>query len=366
MMPRITMSVWRLIAGVAVGLFCWVAPASAILIESNDAKNTQVGGFLIRDDGANLTIRIRTPDGREQDVTYALDKIKILHRLDVKRLEALSRDNPKGYRDYAAELAQQKKDPEARDTAIRLFLIAAKLAPEKFGSSSLLSMSELASTPTEAHKYRALAFVLDPKAGPELLKAEAVKPPPLDRNQLRALDDFTKALQHYRAGRLKLATDTVRKDGVDKIFGLAPTKLDQKTFLQWCTDANCENCRADGTVVCPNCKGNRIVVGMFGQRERCSTCNGNGRLICPDCGGTHVRDPLPEQSVRGALRLELWAMEQQGLGGDPGRKEATEPKGWSTVLQSRRLSPVLPLSLDTITDFDPRKCRYRNGKWVDE
>jgi hypothetical protein len=59
-------------------------------------------------------------------------------------------------------------------------------------------------------------------------------------------------------------------------------------------------------------------------------------------------------------------MEQQGLGGDVARKEATEPKGWSTVLQSRRLGPILPLSLDTVTDFDPRKCRYRNGKWVEE
>jgi hypothetical protein len=354
------------VAGLAIGLFCWVAPARAILIEINDARNTQVGGFLIRDDGTNLTIRIRTPDGREQDVTYALDKIKILHRLDSKRLEALSRDNPKAYRDYAAELALQKKDPEARDTAIRLHLIAAKLAPEKFGLSSLLSMSELATTSSEARKYRALAFVLDPKAGAELVKPEVEKPKPLDKTQLRALDDFTKALQHYRAGRIKPAMDAARKDGVDKIFTLAPTKLDQKSFLQWCNDANCESCRADGTVACANCKGNGTVLNMFGQVERCPTCSGKRRLICPDCGGTHVRDPLPDQTVRVALRSELWAMEQQGLGGDVARKEATEAKGWSTLLQSRRLGPVLPLSLDTVTDFDPRKCRYRNGKWVED
>jgi hypothetical protein len=359
------MSVTRIVLGLAVGLFCAISPASAILIETNDSKGAvQVGGFLKKDDGTNLTITIRTPDGREQDVTYPLDKIKIIHRLDVKRLEALFKDDPKGYRDYAEELAKQKKDPEARDTAIRLFLIAAKLAPDTFGSSSLLSMSELASTPFEARKYRALAYMLDPKTGPELLNAEVVKPAPLDMTQMRALDDFTKALQHYRAGRIKQAIDTAKKEGVDKIFPLAPTKIDQKTFLQWCTDANCETCR-DGTVVCPTCKGVGLVLNMFRQ-ERCPTCMGKKRVYCPDCGGTHVRDPLPDQTVRAALRSELWAMDQQGLGGDAGRKEATEPKGWSTVLQSGRLKPVLRLSLDTVTDFDLRKCRYRNGKWVED
>jgi len=45
-----------------------------------------------------------------------------------------------------------------------------------------------------------------------------VKPAPLDNTQLRALDDFTKALQHYRAGRIKLAMDTARKDGVEKVM----------------------------------------------------------------------------------------------------------------------------------------------------
>ncbi len=359
------MSVWRFLLGLAAGLFWATSPASAILIDTNDGKNTQVAGFLIRDDGANLTIRIRTLDGREQDVTYPHDKIKILHRLDVKRLEGLFKDDPKGYRDYAEELTRQKKDPEARDTAMRLYLIAAKLAPDKFGSSSLLGMSELASTPAEARKYKALAFVLDPKPGGELLNAEVVKPAPLDNIQLRALNDFTRALQHYRAGRIKLAVDAAKKDGVDKIFTLAPTKMDQKSFLQWCAEANCETCRADGTVVCATCKGTGLVLNMFRQ-ERCPTCTGKKRMFCPDCGGTHVRDPLPDQSMRVVLRSELWAMDQQGLGGDAGGKEATEPKGWSTVLQSGRLKPVLRLSLDTVSDFDPRKCRYRNGKWVEE
>jgi hypothetical protein len=229
----------------------------------------------------------------------------------------------------------------------------------------LLAISELASNPLEARKFKALAYLLDPKAGPELLKVEEVKAAPLDMNQLRALEEFTRALQHYRAGRIKQAVETAKKDGVDKIFSLAPTKLDQKTFLQLCTDANCETCAANGTVVCATCKGTGVVVNMF-QNVLCPTCKGKKRTLCPDCGGTHVRDPLPDQGVRIVLRSELWAMDVQGLGGDVGKKEAAEPKGWSTVLQSGRLKPVVSLSLDTITDIDPRKCRYRGGKWVEE
>src|SRR2546429_7590137 len=109
MRPGWTMSKWQYALGLAVGLFCTASPAPAILIETKDSKGAvQVAGFLVRDDGTTLTVRIRTADGREQDVSYAHDKIMIVHQLDVKRLEALSKDNPKAYRDYAQDLARQK------------------------------------------------------------------------------------------------------------------------------------------------------------------------------------------------------------------------------------------------------------------
>jgi hypothetical protein len=360
-----TMSVWRFLLGLAVSLFCSASPAWAILIEMKEVKNpVQVGGFLLRDDGTKLTISIRTPDGKEQLKEYLHAKITIVHQLDVKVLESLSKDNPKAYRDYAEKLAGQKKDPEAVDTALRLYLIAAKLAPDRFGSSSLLAMSDLASTPAEARKYRALAFLLDPKAGAELLKAEVVKPAPLDKTQLRALEDFIKALQNYRAGRIEAAISTAKKDGVDKIFSMA--RLDQKTFLQWCADAHCKNCSLAGRAYCSRCKGSGVVLSMFGQKELCPTCKGKKTVTCPECGGTHVLEPLPEQTVHVVLRSELWAMHRQGVGEDAGPKEAPGPKGWSTVLKSGRLTPVRRLSLESVSEFDLSKTRYRNGKWVEE
>jgi hypothetical protein len=358
---------WRCVPALALGLFFTAPRASAILIEMKDVKNpAPIGGYLLNDDGTNLTIRVRTPDGKEQDTTYPLAKVNVLHRLDVKRLEALTKHDPKAYRDYAEELAGKKEDPEARDTAMRLYLIAGKLAPDKFGSSSMLGMSGLAGTKAEARKYRALAFLLDPKAGADLLNAEVEKPAPLDKSQEVAVKDFVRALQYYRTGQVQSARDAARKPGVDRIFARLPDKTDLKTFLQWCEDANCSNCKMIGTIYCPNCKGKGVVAAPFGQVEVCPMCKGKKIVTCPECEGTKVRDPLPDQTVRAVLKYELWAIDQLAGGEDAAPKEEAAAKGWSSVLQSGRLTPVLRLSPDTVSDFDPRKTRYRNGKWVEE
>jgi hypothetical protein len=360
MMREWIMSGHRFCLGL-VSLFCSTSLASAILIETGTGR---VGGFVLSDDGTKLKISIPTPDGQEKVGEYLHAKIKILHQLNVKRLEGLSSKNPRAYRDYAEELARQEADPEARYMAMRLYLIAAHLAPEQFGSRSLLSMSALASTPAEARKYRALAYLLDPKVRPDLLRVEGDRPAEPAPFDARALGDFTRALRHFRAGQMKPASVTAQHEGVARIFSMAPGHTDLKTFLQWCSDANCPTCRVDGTVVCPTCKGRGQVVNVFKRVELCATCKGRKRVLCPDCGGTHVREPQPDVR-RVVLQCELWALEQQG-GENAGRKGARDTKSWSAVVQSRRLSPVLPLRLETITRFDPRKCLYRNRRWVAE
>ena len=357
------MSVYRFGLGLAAGLFFSTLPVSAILIDTGTGK---VGGFLLNDDGTKLKISIPTRDGEDKVGEYLHADIKILHRLDVKRLEGLSKDNPKAYGDYAEELALQKDDPEARYVAMRLYLIAAYLAPKEFGSSSLLHMSALASTPTEARKCRAMAYLLDPKSDAEIIETDAGKPARPAPLPARALEDFTKALRLYRGGQIKSASETAKHEGVEAIFRMAPGKIDLKTFLQFCTDANCTTCRADGTVTCPTCNGRGTVLNMFRQYERCPTCKGKKRARCPDCGGTHVLDPLPSAALRVVLRCELWAIDRQGGWDNRGHKDEADAKSWSAVVQSRRLSPVLPLSLETIASFDPRMCRYRNRKWVAE
>ncbi len=358
-----TMSVFRCGLGLAVGLFFSTSLAWAILIET---KTGRVGGYLLSDDGTNLKISIPAANGEETVGEYLRADVKILHQLDVKRLEKLSRDNPKGYHDYADELALQEADPEARYVALRLYLISAYLAPEEFGSSSLLRMSKLASSPAQARKFRAMAFMLDPKTDPKILDEATARPAQPAQLPARALEDFVKALQQFRSGQVQSAAETARREGVDKVFSMAPGKIDVKKFQQWCTDATCTTCRGGGTVTCPTCNGRGTVLNMFNQFERCTACKGNKRALCPDCGGTRVRDPLPDEALRDVLNCELWAIDQQGGGDNTAGKGAAEAKGWSNLLQSRQPKPVLPLSLETITSIDPRKCLYRNRKWVAE
>src|SRR5260370_21218881 len=272
MTPRWHMRWCRFVTGLAVGLLCLPAAATAILIE---AGGVRIGGYFVGDDGKKLTIRVRAADGKEKVNEYdrAQVKITIIHQLDGKRLQELSKDNPKAYRDYAEELAGQPADPEAKDMAMRLFLIAAYLDPKKFGHSSLLRMIPLAGTPAEARKCRAMAFLLDAKAEADLLKGDAVKPAQLAKAQAGALKNFLEALRHYRAGQIKSARGAATREGTDKIFSMAPGMIDQKAFLQKCTDAYCGTCTSKAKVQCTVCQGQRVTVNMFGQRARCTMCN---------------------------------------------------------------------------------------------
>jgi hypothetical protein len=352
---------YRCLAGVVACFVVGASSAKAILIETGGVR---VGGYLVSEDDKKLTIRTLTPEGEEAVKEYPRDKIKVLHQLDAKRLTELSSDKPKAYRDYADELARQDADPEARYMARRLYLIAASLDKKNLGVSCLVRLSALAGSPAEARRCRALAYLFASKAEGKVLLVEgkAAKPP---RPSADALRDFTKALQAYRAGKVKLADDIAGRKGMDAIFQLAPVNLDVKSFRRMCTDANCATCKATGRVQCTACLGKGVVRNMFGVFERCTTCNGKKVITCAVCDGRGVTPDLSNDTLRTLLGAELWATEQL-LGGAvvADKKKSADNKSWSAVLQRRRLNPVLPLSLETITEFDPRKCHYRDGSWV--
>ena len=329
--------------GLAVGLLWLPLAAQAIVIEMQSGKRHV--GYVVRDDGKTLIVRERGADGKEEEISYdrVRSKFKILSELDGARLIKLSRDNPMEYLDYAqalAEVASTYDDPEARDTAMRLFLIAAYLDPQKYGPSSLLSMSALADTPAEARKCRALAFLLDPKGNASLLKPDAVKPAQLPKAQADTLQEFLKALAYYRAGQIDLARKAAESKGMDTIFSMAPGMTDKKAFLQRCTDASCATCKGTGKVQ-----------------------SGMKSLKCVDCDGSGGNQALAENDLRSVLRAELWAIDQLA-GSDTSDKPRPGATNWASILEARQLNPVTPLSLETITEFNPRKCLYRNGVWV--
>ena len=113
---------------------------------------------------------------------------------------------------------------------------------------------------------------------------------------------------------------------------------------------------------CANCNGKGQIPNPFGFAERCTTCNGSGKTKCTACEGTGVNQTFADDHLRTIIRGELWAVEQLS-GGDASAKKGADDTRWSSILQSRQLSPVAGLNLETISEFDPRKCVFRNGAW---
>ena len=286
------------------------SPAWAILIKGNAPGAVPFGGYFVSQD--DKTVKIKSLlDGKEQPKEYELSKFEILYKIDTARLKKLDNHDAKAYYDYAEELADKKlaDDPEAKDIARHLFLIAAYLDKRQFGQSALLSMSSLAHTPpAEAQRFRAMAFVLDPKGD--------AKPAPMPKAPTSALQDFENALRSYRTGQSASAKLLANKKDMDMVFGKAAGGIDKATFLQWCTDAE----------------------GLPGNP--------------------------PEDRMRRILRAELWVIDQLPHGDAGDKTNAGETK-WSSILQARQIKPVSPLGLETIADdIDPHKCVYRDGKWV--
>jgi hypothetical protein len=246
--------------------------------------------------------------------------------------------------------------------ALRLFLIAAYLDPQKLGPGCLGSMVPLAGTPAEARKCRAMAYLLDPSGDAAQLKTGAAKPAELPAAQAGALKDFLRALRYYRAGQISLARSAAGREGVEPIFHAAPGMVDKNAFLQRCTDAACPTCKGKGKGTCATCGGKGTFI-QFGRLQRCPTCSGQKATACKACEGTGVGQDVPDDVLRLVLRAELWAMDRLA-GSDPGGSGGSGETNWSALLQERHVSPVLPLSLESLTEFDPRKCVYRNGAWV--
>ncbi len=339
--------------------------AWSILFETPSGQ--RVGGYLVKEEGGKLTIRVKLPDGKTKEETHDRAKIKILYQVPRGGLEKLSKDNPKAYSNLAEDLAEKKADPEARETALRLYLIAAYLDPEKLGRGSLVAMSGLALHPTEARKYRAMAFLLDPKHDPTLLKVEAPRPPssnPQVKTQDAAVDDFLKALRAFRKGKLDEAKQRAGGKEVIPLFAAIPGLMDHASFLAACKESKCLTCKGTKKIPCPECKGmGKTKSPVFGV-QKCPDCEGKGNLTCNKCAGTGLGQGCSDEQLAAIIKAELWAVDQV-LGPDVTVKKGSSDGKWTGLLQSKTRTPIPLLSLETITEFDPRKCHFRDGEWVE-
>lgn len=302
---------WRwaascLVSGVLV--FLTVSPASAVVVLRKGGA-AEVMGTLVNQDERRVVVRELLPDGKYRDTAIPRSEIEeVLITVSAERLSALRRDKPREYVLYAEELAEKRRDPEARETALRLYQIAAWLDSPGLGKSSLLGMIDLARSASEETKFRAVAYLLDPEHDRRVLKA----PQPVklaSGGTAVSRDQLLGALRLLRQGKVTPARTIMQTPAVR-------AQLDQyKELLPY---AEVTNLRAG--------------------------------------------EALPPTLLRKVLLLETALAYRSTEDLDP--KKATGAS-WQQSLARDGIAPLPVLSLETLTEFNPRQSQFKEGKWVE-
>jgi len=279
-------------------------------------------GYPVGDvkEGAVLVISVPQPGGGLIKRSVAPAEIRrIIETVDPQRLAGLDGSNAKAYYNYAEELAQRKVDPQARDTAIRLFLISAHLDTKQQGRAAFLGLIPLARNAEEAKRFRAMAYLLDPSHAESTLgdvSADVAAP----AANSKATRDLLNAMQLLRQANRAEAASLLRRDDVAKSFA-AFERVFPKALLD-----------------------------KFLAR---------------------TGDRLLPYELEAILRVEL-ALE--GFDAGPGASRATGA-GWGQIVSAGGDTPVKLLKMSSLARrldpaakpgqyIDPSRTIYRNGNWT--
>jgi hypothetical protein len=277
-----------------------------------------VVGYLVREDDREVVLRQSGADGRTEDVAISKSEIEdLLRTVNPARLAALDPARPQDYREYADELAEKKLDPEARDAAMRLYVIAAhvgqasRLPGADSAHAPLLGLIALARSPEEEARFRAAAYLSDPRHDSALLKvptAIASSAAPSNPAARRKLLD---AVQQIRRGKGDVAARMIVQPDLAAELAAARAIVTREEFVRICK-----------------------------TRE------------------------LDDGELKTLLRLEL-ALET-ALSPPPTTASSAKDaaRSWSQLVAQPQ--PALrPMSLAHLTEFDPQRSVYREGKWVE-
>ena len=350
----------RILIGLLLLSAVCVQPAWGIIVFLK-GEEKPVRGYLVSQTPQFIEIRALQAGGKLVTRRIARSSIDdLLISVLPDRLEKLDPADPDGYRDYAEELAEKWRDPEARETALRLFLIAAYLAPDRLGHSCLLAMIPLADGELQQRRFRAMAYLLDPAHDTSVLQTGHATRRPATSLDPKLAEALIRALRLLRQGKRRDAQTQAHRFHLADHLAELTDQITVEEFENAC-QSKCPHCKF-GYVTCSLCKGKRWIE-RDGQRVVCPDCHGKGRVVCPYCKGKYQNVPIPPGLVRRIIQLELAWMPEPAKAKASERTEAAVPN-WSRVLVSSHFRPVRPLTLETLTDIDPRACRYRNGKWV--
>ncbi|MBW8883519.1 MAG: hypothetical protein JF612_01815 [Planctomycetia bacterium] len=133
-----------------------------------------VMGYLVRQDDRTIVIRQELPGGKSRESSFPKkDLDELIITVSPERLSSLDPNKPQTYREYAEELAEKQRDPEARDTAIRLFAVVAARGDDQLRHSALLGLIALARHADEERLFRAAAYIFSSEYDPAILVASA-------------------------------------------------------------------------------------------------------------------------------------------------------------------------------------------------
>jgi hypothetical protein len=122
----------------------------------------------------------------------------------------------------------------------------------------------------------------------------------------------------------------------------------------------CPDCDR-GRQVCSTCGGTRSVARSDGANVPCATCGASGEIPCTTCRGNYKSPPLPPSLLKRILEVEaqwLPTVKETAPASVP-----SESPPWSRAAQREQTGPALALTLDTLTEFNPRHNRYVDGNW---
>lgn len=282
------------------------SPATAVIIfPKGDAE--PIVGRLLGQEGPKYTVRIALPGGEEITKEFFEAEVdSVLITVSPERLASLSPHTPEAYRDYAEELAEKRKDPDARDAAIRLYLIAAHLDPNRLGRSCLLGMVPLAENDEQARRFRAMAYLLDPQHDPQLLPSKQEASAGGGEDTAEGERILLKAVREFRAGNTRLARTLIDQDRVRRVVARYEDIITYDELY-------------------------------------------------------HAEYDTPPSTLYKIIRLELRLARGENTAEDENTEDGTK---WSEVAKQGVGAPIKPLTLESLTDIDPKECVFRNGKWT--
>lgn len=300
-----------LIAILFLGSLAPLTANAAVVLLRGEAD--PIAGYVESRSGGVLKLRIPQAPGKYMTREIPLTDVEeVLETVSPNRLAELKPDDPDGYRNYAEELAQKKVDPEARETALRLFLIAAKLDPQRLGRSSLLGMTAIARSQEEASRFQAMAYLLDPEHDVQLIQkrhsAQLASP--------ERIGEWTgliiTGIRKLRGGDTRSARAILKRADIEKAF--------------------------DG------------IVSEISYDECLSILNRS----CPGCEGGKIPTPLIRKLVLAELALLPETHDSSDTDSVP---------EWSELTAAENHKPIVALTLETITEFDPNHSVYRRNQW---